>query len=693
MRSSIVLILLLASTSCLTAQSLTFTTPQMLLPDAATDKAVDITNFKGRFFVTWKEAGGAGKPHVAYLGRHYDTTVSRIDHVLDGERTAFPPVLRVLGARIYLFWIGEKGELRYILNNSDTSFDLENVHRLDITGGRLSLGITSAAIGGRLLLASHAPDKQHLVYILVQPGMDGVFPSTPLQTVPAGTSTDYPFVVSLNDSLARFCWRGYKDQLVYCTDLNIVTHTWQTPLLLAEAKSRVAPAVYHIGNGERLFYIWRGPDNDKRLYYSTYRDATLPKKQTHLPAYFSTSLPVSICIVDDNNFILAFTGDDRKLYLSYFSNYNPATWMNDLLLPVKGSYTLKDIVLPGAHDAGMSVLSGVGGSQSGTINDCNTLTQTLDIAGQLGAGIRMFDLRVGTFNGRLYTKHCSSDCMSDAIGGGYGEKLSTLLDAIRNFLQKNKGEVVLLTFSHFCEKETPVAALADSIITRLGKDIIFQHNGRGVTATPLRQLAGKVILTFEHYRRPDGLIDSCTIAGHSGAPVNFRREYAATNDLNKFLSRQETFFRELPGGSGGNGLPGAVVGNNLPGKVAEGNLSGGVAGNEFSGGIAGNDLVRLDWQLTQDGGEAAMICNDFQSEKTNPLIGGAMLLTNVIRKHQSIIDLSIDGNKYLPVKLNEWISKGLVNKKNKPNILYVDVAGNWITDFCIDLNKSGLYQR
>jgi len=245
--------------------------------------------------------------------------------------------------------------------------------------------------------------------------------------------------------------------------------------------------------------------------------------------------------------------------------------------------------------------------------------------------------------------------MSDAIGGGYGEKLSGLLDAIRGFLQKNKGEMVLLTFSHFCERETPVAVLADSIITRLGKDMIYQHKGAGLGAVPLRQLAGKVIITFEHYHRSDGLIDSCTIADRSGACVNFRREYAATNDLNKFLSRQESFFHDLAGGG------------------------------------AGNDLIRLDWQLTQDGGEAAMICNDFQNEKTNPLINGAMLLTNVIRRHQSIIDLSIDGNKYLPVKLNEWISKGVVNRKNKPNILYVDAAGTWITDYCIDLNKSYIF--
>ncbi len=27
------------------------------------------------------------------------------------------------------------------------------------------------------------------------------------------------------------------------------------------------------------------------------------------------------------------------MYLSYFSNYNPATWMKDQLLPTKGDYT------------------------------------------------------------------------------------------------------------------------------------------------------------------------------------------------------------------------------------------------------------------------------------------------------------------------------------------------------------------
>lgn len=76
-KPAILLIQLLTYAIWLNAQSLTFTPPQMLLSNAVTDKAIDITNFKGRFFVTWKETGSAGKPHVAYLGgggRHTSET-------------------------------------------------------------------------------------------------------------------------------------------------------------------------------------------------------------------------------------------------------------------------------------------------------------------------------------------------------------------------------------------------------------------------------------------------------------------------------------------------------------------------------------------------------------------------------------------------------------------------------------------
>ena len=44
-----------------------------------------------------------------------------------------------------------------------------------------------------------------------------------------------------------------------------------------------------------------------------------------------------LCDVDDKNFMMAYAGTDQKLYMSYFSNYNPASWMQDILMPTKKS--------------------------------------------------------------------------------------------------------------------------------------------------------------------------------------------------------------------------------------------------------------------------------------------------------------------------------------------------------------------
>lgn len=340
------------------------------------------------------------------------------------------------------------------------------------------------------------------------------------------------------------------------------------------------------------------------------------------------------------------------------SGYDPASWMETILHAGSSSLTLRDIVIPGSHDAGMSVLSGVGGSESSTINECNTLTQVIPVKEQLQEGLRMFDLRVGTYNGVLYTKHSSSDCMADAIGGGYGERLQDILKAIHDFLGVHHQEVILLTFSHFCEQETPVHALADSIISVIGAHYVFRSSGLPIGKIPLKDLAGKVMVTFEHFQDVSLGIDSCTMNALGGAFVNFRREYAATNKLPKLISSQALFFQGLSGSAG---------------RPAVG------------------DLVRLDWQLTQSADEAAMVCNDFQDDKVNPLINGAMSLTNVLRKHKHLIVLASQGNKRLTKQVEDWISDGTINRDNKPNILYVDVAGRWITDYCVQLNQGKLY--
>jgi hypothetical protein len=198
-------------------------------------------------------------------------------------------------------------------------------------------------------------------------------------------------------------------------------------------------------------------------------------------------------------------------------------------------------------------------------------------------------------------------------------------------------------------------ALTDTINTVLGKDLMYNNQNKNISQIRLNDIAGKVIITFQGYAYPQKNIDSSSMTGKSRAFLNIRREYAASNKIDILLTKQKAFFSGL------------------------------------SNNINANDIVRLDWQLTQASDEAAMICNDFQSSATNPLVDGAMLLTGAIRKHKSIIDLSITGNRFISKTINDWITSGVIDKNNKPNILYVDAAGAWITDYCIELNKSKVY--
>jgi len=651
-----IFILLIANWSV--AQNLSFSLPVNFLPNARTDKAFDITNFNQGYFVIWKDAAGkSGTPHIAYLGKNYDTAASHPEQTLQGESTYFAPVLRNMGKRIYGIWIATDGSVKYVINNSDSSFDIGHVYTLQLTGNvKLSNGITAAPVNGKMMIASHADNKNDMVFALIDIDENGKLRDAALKTVDKYTSPDYPFVVTLSDTEVRFCWKEKDDNISYA-DYNINDDKWTGKFSLNDARSKTSPAIYHLLKSPGLFYIWKGQKNDNRIYYASAEKNSAPSKQNVLPGYFSTVNPVAICDVDGNNFIMAYAGSDRKMYLSYFASYNPASWMQDVLFNSKGDYTLKDIVIPGSHDAGMSVLTAAAGLQSQTINECNTLTQTQSIGKQLNAGMRMFDLRIGSYKNVLHTKHCSSDCMAEAVGGGYGEKLHTILTDLKSFLKKNTREIIILNFSHFCEKETPNKDLVDTIVQTLGIDLVYRSAGKNISDVKLNELAGKVVVLFERYVHPGKIVDSSAIADASDAFINWRREYAATNDLNKLASAEERFFTLLKNG------------------------------------VRQNDLIRLDWQLTQSPDEAALICNDFQSDKTSPIINGAMFLTNLIRKNKSIIDLSLKGNNYLPAKVNEWLANGTITKSNKPNVLYVDVAGTWITDYCVDLNNHSVYTR
>jgi hypothetical protein len=128
-----------------------------------------------------------------------------------------------------------------------------------------------------------------------------------------------------------------------------------------------------------------------------------------------------------------------------------------------GCQPLSRLCLPASHDAGMSSLTN---GKTAFSTPENTLTQNTDLAGQLAAGFRYFDIRPVIANGAFMTGHYSHisaesigidlpDFIAGPIGGaadggwqgGNGQRIADIIAQLNAFLDGN-WELVVLNLSH-----------------------------------------------------------------------------------------------------------------------------------------------------------------------------------------------------------------------------------------------------
>ena len=116
-------------------------------------------------------------------------------------------------------------------------------------------------------------------------------------------------------------------------------------------------------------------------------------------------------------------------------------WMQ-ATLPSIGGRTLRQVSIPGSHDAGMSeVVGGTFGVANG-----NVQTQTADIAGQLRYGSRYFDIRPVIAGGEFRAGHYTDN---DTLGtaGANGQTIASMVSQINDFTAQHH-ELVILNLSH-----------------------------------------------------------------------------------------------------------------------------------------------------------------------------------------------------------------------------------------------------
>ena len=117
-------------------------------------------------------------------------------------------------------------------------------------------------------------------------------------------------------------------------------------------------------------------------------------------------------------------------------------------LPLLGGRSLKNICMPGTHDSGMSER----GADTAFAHDCNIITQTSNILGQLEYGARYFDIRPVISAGNYFTGHYGQ-ILTESWQGGNGQSISSVIKQV-NYFTTAYNELIILNFSHAYNTDT-----------------------------------------------------------------------------------------------------------------------------------------------------------------------------------------------------------------------------------------------
>ncbi|KAL1841550.1 hypothetical protein VTJ49DRAFT_6923 [Mycothermus thermophilus] len=149
---------------------------------------------------------------------------------------------------------------------------------------------------------------------------------------------------------------------------------------------------------------------------------------------------------------LVITGSQSYGFRASLS-HGPGNWMRQIYDVIRDR-PVRHLIMPGTHDAGMSIISN---KLISIGSDQNTQNQALNIYDQLRAGSRWFDLRIGTIHPvheRDVTKHEGfwvlhiNDEMADFAVGNTGESLDQVIDEINRFTRENPGEIIFFSIRY-----------------------------------------------------------------------------------------------------------------------------------------------------------------------------------------------------------------------------------------------------
>jgi hypothetical protein len=489
-----------------------------------------------------------------------------------------------------------------------------------------------------------------------------------------------PGVAVYNNRL-YLVYKGKDSNTLYTAYFDGITWYGNEKIVINKAngepdpKSNYNPGVAVYNN--RLYLAYKGEDSN--TLYTAYFDGTTWYGNTPIkeqpPGGVSpeSNYNPGVAVYNNRLYLVYKHGDSNSLYTAYFdgtkwygdqqigdgiggispkSNYNPGVavfttitrpnWMSDNL-KVIGNQSLKKIVIPAAHDAGMYMLRDCTSANGFGATECNIRTQTKPIFSQLQSGIRYFDIRPVFYQQTMFTAHYS--IYLGVYVGCFGPTIAEILRDVLSFMSKSK-DLILLKFSHYYDLDNGNGGFSDdqmrllcSLIAGLGP-LLYS---KGSISTDLSSLTVNEFISTEGKVLP--ILDSLK--------PNIQKDYSGIYSYADFNPVEPASANLLVYDNYSDT-------NNLDDMVSDQLKKLGDTANHQ------DNLFLLSWTLTQSFDQ---------------------VLGCILGLEPSILDLASKANNALSSKLREAYEDGRITKSLVPNLIYVDNAGVNVTDFAIWLNN------
>lgn len=332
-------------------------------------------------------------------------------------------------------------------------------------------------------------------------------------------------------------------------------------------------------------------------------------------------------------------------------------WMSEFT--DRGDISLSDITIPASHDAGLSKNHFYPYHMTSPRKHC--ICQEGDIAAQLAAGSRFFDLRIEKKGSNLHTLHGEG---LGRLGGAHGQKAGEIFEQIDGFLSTYKKEIVILRITHTEEKNKVHELLSDKLRDRLHRGM----NNYNIAHTKLSLLQGKVIAIFDKKalkvaNSQEGLhrLTKVTAGGKVEGGLGLCGEYAG-------------------GGAGMQSMARFAI--------ERGNDHGTHTRNDRGW---HDHLFMVYWQLTYDVETKAL--KKANTPKSDLIVidkdaGTHYNLDYLLNTHQGIDTTPVGNDKGKdPLKSNARKGK---RQKHRPNIINLDFVDEAVCKKVIDFNKEFL---